>query len=78
MYFLFSLLRIKGLNMFRTLLAYPENVLAQMALDVLRAVSWLHQDGAADWHNMQAMYQVSFVPARPEDKQVIFETYRGP
>jgi hypothetical protein len=45
MHFLFGLLRIKGLYMFRALLAHPQEALHKKHL-VLRAcyVSWLHQD----------------------------------
>jgi hypothetical protein len=46
MHFLFNLLRIKGLYMFRALLAHPQEAYAQTALGVLRAcyVCWLHKD----------------------------------
>jgi hypothetical protein len=44
-HFLFKLLRIKGLYMFRALLAHPQES-ARAVLDILLAcyVSWLHQD----------------------------------
>jgi hypothetical protein len=44
MHFLFSLLRIKGLYVFRELLAHPQEAL-RTAIGVLREcyVSWLHQ-----------------------------------
>jgi hypothetical protein len=46
MHFLFSLLRIKGLYMFRALLAYPQETLYKRHLVLLHAcyVIWLHQD----------------------------------
>jgi hypothetical protein len=47
MHFLFNLLKIKGLYMFRALLAHPQEALPpQAALDMLHAcyVSWPHQD----------------------------------
>jgi hypothetical protein len=45
MHFLFNLLRIKGLYMFRALLAHPHEVRNKTALGVLRAsyVSRMHQ-----------------------------------
>jgi hypothetical protein len=44
MHFLFSLLRVKGLYMFRALLFHPQQSL-QTAIGILRTryVSWLHQ-----------------------------------
>jgi hypothetical protein len=46
MHFLFNLLRIKGLYMFRALFADPQEDTTQAALGRLRGcyVSWLHQD----------------------------------
>jgi hypothetical protein len=45
MHFVFSLLRIKGLYMFRTLLAHPQEVLHKRHLVYcVRVVSGLHQD----------------------------------
>jgi hypothetical protein len=65
MHFLFDLLRIKGLYMFRALLAYPQEGLHKQQLCILCAcyVSWLHQDWSAQ---------------HPEDEQVMLETCRGP
>jgi hypothetical protein len=52
MHFLFSLLRIKDLYMFRALLAHPQ--------DILRAcyISWLHQSTDINTHTI---YQVPLV-----------------
>jgi hypothetical protein len=46
MHFLFNLLRIKGLYMFRALLDHLQEALAQTVLGILLAcyVIWLHQD----------------------------------
>jgi hypothetical protein len=45
MHFLFSLLRIKGLYMFRALLAHPHEALHKRHLVYgARIVSWLYQD----------------------------------
>jgi hypothetical protein len=48
MHFLFNLLRIKGLYMFRALLAHPQEALH-------------FNPGAANWHNTHAIYQVPLV-----------------
>jgi hypothetical protein len=62
MHFLFNLLRIKGLYMFRTLVAHPQEVPQKQRL----VYCMLHQDwsgtqfhsnpGAANWHNMHTVY----------------------
>jgi hypothetical protein len=46
MHILFYLLRIKGLYMFRALLAHPQEALHKRRFGILYAcyVSWLHQD----------------------------------
>jgi hypothetical protein len=74
MHFPFNLLRIKGLYMFRALLAHPQEAL-QTAFSTLRVynVSWL-------WHGcseLHAIYQMCFCAAPPEDEQVILETCKG-
>jgi hypothetical protein len=67
MRFVFSLLKIKGRYMFRTLLAHPEEVLHMQHL-----VYWLRvgpapglkfhfNPGAANCYNMHAIYQVTLV-----------------
>jgi hypothetical protein len=44
MHFLLNLLRIKGLYMFRALLAHPQEALHKQHLTYcVRVVSWLHQ-----------------------------------
>jgi hypothetical protein len=65
MHILFILLRIKGLYVFRALLAHPQEAIHKLCL--LRAcyVSWLHQDchlkiAAANRHNTQEIYHVPF------------------
>jgi hypothetical protein len=57
MHFLFNLLRIKGLYMFRALLAHPQEALHKHVC----YVSWLHHPVAANWHNTHAIYQVPLV-----------------
>jgi hypothetical protein len=48
-HFLFNLLRIKGLYMFRALLAHPQEVLHKRHLVYcVCVVSWLHNPGAAN------------------------------
>jgi hypothetical protein len=57
MHFLFSLLRIKALYMFRALLAHPQEVLHKPYF--VNCVS--SAPGAANGHNKHAIYQVPFV-----------------
>jgi hypothetical protein len=69
MHFLFILLLIKGLYMFRAFLAHPQEAQQRTALGILRAwyASWLHQG----WSGTQFHYN-------PEDGQEMVEAYRGP
>jgi hypothetical protein len=72
MQFLFSLLRIKGLYMFRALLVLPQETLHNRhVVYCVRVVSWLHQD-------LSSIIPSAACAAPPEDKQVMFETFRGP
>jgi hypothetical protein len=52
MHFVFNLLRIKGLYMFRTLSAYPQEALHKRH-DILRACygSWLHQYRSGNFYS---------------------------
>jgi hypothetical protein len=66
MHFLFSLLRIKGLYMFRALLAHLHEALHKRHLVYCLGVMSFDCTrngvaGAANGHNMHAVYQVSFV-----------------
>jgi hypothetical protein len=62
MHFLFSLLRMRNLYMFRALLAHPQEVLHKRHLVCcVRVVSWLHQPDATNWRNTHAIYQVLLV-----------------
>jgi multisubunit Na+/H+ antiporter MnhE subunit len=61
MHFLFNLFTIKGLYMFRAILAHLQETMQKMALGILCAcyVSWLHSNpGTANRHNV---HQVSFL-----------------
>jgi hypothetical protein len=67
MHFLFNLLRIKGLYMFRALLAHLQEVLNKRDLVYCVRVMSVGCDqdcsgtGAANRHNTQAVYQMPFV-----------------
>jgi hypothetical protein len=71
MHFLFSLLRIKGLYMFRALLAHPQEGLHKphlvyyvrvMSVGCTRnGVEMMSNPCAANLHNTHAIYQVPFV-----------------
>jgi hypothetical protein len=62
MHFLFNLLRINGLYMFRALLAHPQEALHKRHLVYcLRVAATRPTLAAANWHNTQAIYQVPFV-----------------
>jgi hypothetical protein len=70
MHFLFSLLRVKGLYMFRALLGHPQNTLHKrhfvycvrvMSVGCTRIGIFHTNPGLANWHNTHAIYQVSFV-----------------
>jgi hypothetical protein len=63
MHFTFSLLRIRGLYMFRTLLAHPQDSLHKRHLVQcvrVRSVGCT-TPGAANWHNTHALYQLLLV-----------------
>jgi hypothetical protein len=67
MHFLFNLLRIKGIYMFRAVLAHPQEVLHKRQLVYwVRVVSWLHQDWSAP------QYTKCHCASPPEDKQSSF------
>jgi hypothetical protein len=63
MHFLFNLLRIRGLYMFQALLAHPQEAMHKWHfVCCVRIMSvGCTNPGAANWHNMHAIYQVSFV-----------------
>jgi hypothetical protein len=67
MHFLFNLLRIKGLYMFRTLLAHLQEALHQLYLVYCVHVMSVGCTSstpilvAANWHNTHTIYQVPFV-----------------
>jgi hypothetical protein len=67
MHFSFNLLTIKGLYMFRALLAYPQEALHKQHLVYrVRVMSagrhQFHSNaGEANWHNTHAIYQVPLV-----------------
>jgi hypothetical protein len=69
MHFLFSLLRIKGLYMFRALLAHPQETAHKRYLVFcMRAMSAAHA---------RSIPIATCVPP-PENEQVMLETCRGP
>jgi hypothetical protein len=76
MYFLFNLLRIKGLYMFRALLAHPQEALHKRLLVYFAYnVSWL-------WHGCKLTSYARSIPnavcvAPPEYEQVMLETCRS-
>jgi hypothetical protein len=61
MHFLFNLLRIKGLYMFRALLAHLQEALHKQHLVYGMRFMFHSNPDAANWHNTHAVYQVSFV-----------------
>jgi hypothetical protein len=79
MHVLFNLLRIKGIYMFRALLAHPQEAVHKrhgILCDCY--VSWLHQSWCSQLtkhaHNIPSAVCV----APPEDEHVMLETCRGP
>jgi hypothetical protein len=75
MHFLFNLLRIKILYMFRALLVYPQEALHTRHLVYCGRVT----SGVFTWTEVVALQSwCSLFTAPPEDKQVMFETCRGP
>jgi hypothetical protein len=68
MRFLFNLVRIKGLYVYRALLAHPQEELNKryiacvLCLLTAPGLDQFHSNpGAANWHNTHAIYQVLFV-----------------
>jgi hypothetical protein len=61
MLFLFSLLRIKDLYMFRAILAHPQEVLHSITWYIACVLCQLAASGAANQHSTHAIYQVQFV-----------------
>jgi hypothetical protein len=66
LYFLFSLLRIKGIYMFRVLLAHSQEA--------------IHKRYLVYWYiaHLRTKYTKCRFIASPEDEQVTLETCRGP
>jgi hypothetical protein len=77
LHFLFSLLRIKGLYVFRALLAHPQEVLdKRQVVKCLRIMSVGCTTLGVKEHARNMKNAVCVAP--PEDEQVIRETCRGP
>jgi hypothetical protein len=77
MHFLFSLLRIKGLYMYRALLADPQEALHKWHL--VYCVRVLSVGLLQVWSGAPILVQPSAIfVAPPEDEQVMLETRRGP
>jgi hypothetical protein len=74
MHFSFNLLRIKGLYMFRTLPAQP-----QESLHRRHSVpcAYVCNCATTNWHYTHAIYQMPFLKRLLEDEQVMLETCRG-
>jgi hypothetical protein len=82
-HFSFSLLRIKGLYMFRALLAYPQEAMHKRHLvHCVRIMSVGCPTTAATVPRQLTLYARSIssavCEAPPEDEQVMLETCRGP
>jgi hypothetical protein len=86
MHFSFSLLRIKGLYMFRALLAHPQEAPHKRHLVYCVRVMSVGCATIAvklqSWHSQLTFYarniSSAVCVAPPEDEQVMLETYRGP
>jgi hypothetical protein len=74
MHFLFSLLRIKGLYMFRALLAHPQEALHNGTWYIAFVLCQLAATKVGVERNIPSVV----CGAPPEDEQVILETCRGP
>jgi hypothetical protein len=61
MHYLFNLLRIKALYMFRALLANLQEALHKQHVVRVYCCIWNSNPGAANRHNTRALYQVLFV-----------------
>jgi hypothetical protein len=80
MHFLFSLLRIKGLYMFRALLAHPQEAVHNRHLVYcVRVMSvGCTSIGAANCSQHARSIPSAACVAPPEDEQVILETCKDP
>jgi hypothetical protein len=81
MHILFNLLRIKGLYMFRALLAHPQEALYKRHL--VYCVRVMSVGNTRIGVELKLTYQARNIPSGvcaepPEDEQVILETYSGP
>jgi hypothetical protein len=74
MHFLFNLLRIKGLYMFRAILAHPQEMLHKRNL--VYCVRVMSVGCSIDITRIQ--YTKCHCVEPPEDEQVMLETCRGP
>jgi hypothetical protein len=64
MYFSLNLLRIKGIYVFRALLAHPQEALYKRHLVCcfrIMSFGWNSNRGIGNWHCTHASYQVPFV-----------------
>jgi hypothetical protein len=70
LHFLFNLLRIKGIYMFRALLAHPQEAIHKrhlvycvrlITVGYTKMGGFHSNPGAAKWHNKHTIYQVPFV-----------------
>jgi hypothetical protein len=83
MHFLFNVLRIKGLYMFRALLAHPQEGLHKRYLVYCMRVMSVGCTRVGPSWCIQLTYHASSIPhavyvAPAEDEQVMLETCRGP
>jgi hypothetical protein len=82
MHFLFNLLWLQGLYVFRALLAHPQKALNKWHLVYcmrLMLAGVEHSNpGAATLHNTHAIYQVPLVQHLLRKEQVMLEKCRGP
>jgi hypothetical protein len=76
MHFLFSLLIIKALYMFQTLVAYLQEAPHNDIWYTVCVVCQLAEPGAANWHNTHNT-PIVVCEAPPEDEQVMLETCRS-
>src|SRR5215468_4345274 len=82
MHFLFSLLRIKGLYMFRALLAHPQEVLNKRHwVYCVRVMSVGCATILRSWHSQLTLHARNIPSAvcvkPPEDEQIMLETCTG-
>jgi hypothetical protein len=83
MHFSFNLLRIKGLYMFRALLAHPQEALHKRHLVYCVRIMPVGRATIAvqSWRSQLTYARnipIAICVAPPEDEQVMLETYRGP